>query len=369
MRPSDERPRPARIEGIDVARGLASAIMIQGHAYDGWVAEEHKTSAAYLFTRVLGTLPLPSFLVLAGAAIALRIESAHHKGEDAASVRAALVRRGLTIVFYGYLVNLVSAWMDGSEGLDTYTRADVLGVIGLSIVTLAGFGVRPSIDLRALDRVALALAIVPILLCPWLSAWSITVTGPLRPLLAPFVDIPGITQMPYVPLASWAGIGVLVMRFLSASNAKVRSIAGAPDRVLLMLGGTALAVVLGFSELTRRWVEMSGAPLSRAHPAVISNAIELAARGILVLTVGALLTPRLPEGLKRIFLRLGRGSLVAYVFHVPFCYGALGLPIRGRLDMIEATFFVVLLEVASFSAVLARDTWTERRARAKAAAA
>jgi uncharacterized membrane protein len=36
----------ARVQGIDVARGLASAIMIQGHAYDGWVRAEDKTSAS-----------------------------------------------------------------------------------------------------------------------------------------------------------------------------------------------------------------------------------------------------------------------------------------------------------------------------------
>lgn len=379
LRMEPERPSAgaARIEGIDVARGLASAIMIQGHAYDGWVADEHKTSAAYLFTRVLGTLPLPSFLVLAGAAVALRVDAAHHKGEDASLVRAALAKRGLTIVFFGYLVNLVSALMDGAEGLETFTRADVLQVIGLSLATLALAGVRQTggalhshkLDLAALDRAALALAIVPILICPWVTAWSITVTGPWRHLLAPLVDIPGITQMPYVPLAAWAGIGALLGRFLLRQNAVARSTAGAPDRVLLALLIGALLTVVGFSRLTELWVEASGEALSRAHVAVIPNAIELAARGVVVLAIGALLTRRIPEAVKRVLVRLGRGSLVAYVFHVPFCYGALGLPIRGRLDMIEATFFVVLLEVASFGAVLLRDRFTERRARAKAAAA
>ena len=72
-----------RIEGIDVARGVASLIMIQGHAYDGWVAPVHKESAAYLFTRLLGSLPLPAFLVLAGAAVVLRVDAARRKGERA----------------------------------------------------------------------------------------------------------------------------------------------------------------------------------------------------------------------------------------------------------------------------------------------
>jgi hypothetical protein len=53
---------------------------------------------------------------------------------------------------------------------------------------------------------------------------------------------------------------------------------------------------------------------------------------------------------------------------VPFCYGALGLPIRGRLSMLEATAFVILLELASYGAVWARDAWRDRRLRARTTA-
>jgi uncharacterized membrane protein len=371
MADTETAPRNRRIEGIDVARGLASAIMIQGHAYDGWVRPEDKASAAYLFTRVLGTLPLPSFLVLAGAAMTLRIGAAADRGEAPSVVRRALVRRGLTIVLIGYLVNAVSALMDGFEDLSTFTRADVLGVIGLSIAAIAMLGVRggASIDLRWLDRAAWALVIVPVAICAPLSAWSADVTGPMRHLLAPFVDIPGVSLMPFVPLASWAGVGVLLTRLLVRANVTARSIGGAPDRVLLAVAAVALLIVVTFSWLTGAWVEASGTTLSRAHPAVIANAIELAARGVLVLAIGGLLTPRLPAPIKRVLLRFGRGSLWAYVFHVPFCYGALGLPVRGRLTMLEATGLVMALEIASYGVVVLRDVWTERRTRAKAAAA
>jgi uncharacterized membrane protein len=362
-------PTSRRVEGIDVARGLASAIMIQGHAYDGWVAVEHKTSAAYLFTRVLGSLPLPSFLVLAGAALALRIGTAIERGESPEGVRAALVRRGLSIVGIGYAVNIVSALMDGWEGIETFTRADVLGVIGLSIVTVAFFGVRGGerIDPRFLARTGAVLALAPMLLCPVLTPLGAAVEGPMRHLLAPLVDVPGITQMPYVPLASWAGIGVLAARALAHANRTERSLAGAPDRVLALAAVGALGVVFAFSWLTQAWAAASGVPLSRAHPAVIANAIELAARGLGVLFVGALITPRLPQRVKHILLRLGRGSLIAYVFHIPFCYGALGLPIRGRLDMLEATAFVIVLEVASYLAVWMRDAIAVRMRDAAAA--
>jgi uncharacterized membrane protein len=373
-RGSAARERAARVEGIDVARGLASAIMIQGHAYDGWVNAEGKTTAAYAFTRVLGTLPLPSFLLLSGAAIALRVEAGIAKGEDAADVRRALAKRGLEILVIGYVVNAISALMDGWEGAETFFRADVLPLIGLSIATLASFGVRggagsPVPARRALVVAASVLAVVPVLVCPWVSAWSRTVEGPAGWLLGLFADVPGVTRMPFVPLASWSGIGVLLGLGLTHANRAARTVAGAPPKVLAALLVAAIVLAVGFTELTRVWVEASGVPLDRTHPAVIANAIELAARGAIVLGVGALLTPHLPDRLRAILLRLGRGSLVAYVFHVPFCYGALGLVIRDRLTMMEATFFVILLEIASFGAVWARDTLRDRwSARRRAAA-
>lgn len=354
----------ARVQGVDVARGLASAIMIQGHAYDGWVRVEEKTSASYLFTRVLGTLPLPSFLLLAGAAIALRVEAASARGEEPRVVRHALVRRGLTVFAIGYAVNAVGALMDGYEGLATFFRADVLQVIGLSIVLLAGLGIgarEGRIDRRRLIVAGVLLAIVPIVICPLVSAalwdtpepWSYAVG--LVSMVAP------ITRMPLVPLTAWAAIGLLISLALIGANREAKTIAGAPTRVLLVLLGVALALAIAGTWLEGWMSAALGEPLDQRSWAVIPNAIELAARGTVVLAVGALATPWLPRAVRDVLARLGRGSLVAYVVHVPFCYGLLGRPIEGRLTMLEATGFVIALELISYAAVYVRDVLQARR--------
>jgi uncharacterized membrane protein len=360
-----EPARSLRVEGVDVARGLASAIMIQGHAYDGWVLDTEKASAAYLFTRVLGTLPLPSFLLLAGAAIALRIDAAIARGERARAVRSALMRRGLFVIGAGYAVNAVSALVDGFEGLETFFRVDVLHAIGLSILVLGGLGVRERerrIDRRALALVAALLVVLPIALCVPISRALWATPMPASFVAGLIANVPPVTRMPFVPLASWAGAGVLLSLGLMVANREARSIAGAPDRVLVGLGLVALVVCVGFTQLTGFVAAALGGTFDQRHWAVVPNAIELCARGALVLSVGALLTPRIPAGVRAVLSRLGRGSLVAYVVHVPFCYGALGMPIRGQLTMLEATVLVVLLEIASYGAVVARDWLVEARA-------
>ncbi len=354
-----------RVQGIDVARGLASAIMIQGHAYDGWVRPEDKTHASYLFTRVLGTLPLPSFLLLAGAAIALRIEAADARGEAPETVRRALVRRGAMVLGIGYAVNAAGALMDGFEGPETFFRVDVLQVIGLSIALIGALGVggrAGRLDRRRLVIAATLLSIVPIAICPAISTAVEGVQAPWSWMVGLLAYVAPVTRMPLVPLAAWAGMGVLVSLGLVRANREARSVAGAPLGVIGALIAIALALAAGGTWLEGWMTEALGAPLDRRSWTVVPNAIELAARGVLVLGAGALMTPRLPALARDALARLGRGSLVAYVFHVPFCYGALGRPLAGRLDMAEATAFVVALEVASYGAVVVRDRLVARSA-------
>jgi uncharacterized membrane protein len=366
---SGTTPKRSRVEGIDVARGLASAIMIQGHAYDGWVRAEDKTSASYLFTRVLGTLPLPSFLLLAGAAIALRIEAADARGEPAAAVRAGLVKRGAFVLAVGYALNALSALLDGWEGPETFLRADVLQVIGLSIAFIGGVGVGERdgrIDRRRLVGTCAALAIVPIAICPPVSAALWSTPAPWSWAVGLVSYVPSVSRMPFVPLAAWAGMGVLLSLGLAHVNRGVRAVGGAPDRVIALLFGAAVAIAVAGTWAEGALATALGGTFDQRHWAVVPNALELAGRAGIVLSVGMFLAGRLPDAVRRVLVRLGRGSLVAYAFHVPFCYGALGAPIEGRLDMVEATGFVLLLEVASFGAVYVRDRVMAMRGAAEA---
>ncbi len=360
-----------RVEGVDVARGVASLIMIQGHAYDGWVAPEHKASAAYLFTRLLGSLPLPAFLVLAGAAIVLRVEAAIRRGEPAVHARRSVTARGFAVLGWGYLTNLAYALLDGADGLETLLRADVLHVIGLSIVALAQLGIRGpggpagKVSPRRLELAALALVVVPTLACPWLSPLGGAVEGPARFLVALFVDVPRVSVMPWVPLVSWLALGALLARLMlrwrGADPTPTAALAGAPPARLFGLAAGAALVAWLAAWGTGALVDALGGSLSRAHPAVWLNVVDLGARGAVVLGVAAALTPWIPERPRRALVQLGRGSLVAYVFHIPFCYGRLGEALRGRLDMPTATGAVLALMALSYGAVWLRDRLRARR--------
>ncbi|MEZ4252914.1 MAG: hypothetical protein R3B99_32295 [Polyangiales bacterium] len=85
-----------------MARGLASLVMIQGHAYHGWVAPEHH-DAAYAFTRVLGTFALAGL----PRARRRRDDAAPRERRTTKQTRRScetLMRRGAQLVVIGYAV-------------------------------------------------------------------------------------------------------------------------------------------------------------------------------------------------------------------------------------------------------------------------
>lgn len=335
---------------VDWARGVASVLMIQGHAWHGWIAPAIKHEAPYQFTRLFATLPLPAFMVLAGTAAAYRVRAAVERAEPARALRATLVRRGLQVTAAGYAVNLAYAWMDGAESYQTLVRADVLHAIGLSLAALglcAGGRTAPPCPRAFARRVSLLGAAV-MLACPWLSpAWP-DPPVPLQPWVGLFIDVPGITVMPFVPLVSWTCTGALAGLWLSAASDWPQ-----PQR-LIGLGVVGFSLAWTGKLASDAWLTAAGGTLTRAHPAVLPSVVEYAGRGLVVLGLAPLLVASLPARLRAPFRDFGRASLWAYVFHIPFCYGALGVGLRGRLGMAEAAPWVLLLVVATYAVVRLR---------------
>ncbi len=342
-----------RVEGVDVARGLASLLMIQGHAFHGWVAPESR-DGAYALTRTLGTLPLPAFLVLAGAAVTWRLQAGKDRGQSTQVLRRALARRGLQVLLYGYLVSLGYAALDGGLSWPTVLRADVLHVIGLSIATGA-LCVGRTLDPAPFARRCLALGLLATALCPLLA--GLAPPPALAPVAALFVDAPPYTRMPWVPLFAWfaAGTGGAALMLTLRDESAMARRAGTSKPGLVSLGILSASLVAIGTWTTHALEHAFPGPLARTHPAIWGNVADLGGRGLLVLTIGGWLSLVLPSGLRRPLTRLGRGSLVAYVVHVPFCYGTLGAPLRHATTMGEATLALGLLVALSWGSVYAWD--------------
>ena len=119
-------------------RGLACILMFQTHCYDAWLGGDARNTRFLKSSQLLGTLPAPLFLFLAGISFALVTDKLIRKNLGPAEITRTMLRRGAEIFAFGLLFRLqeyLIAW--GWAPWSDLLRVDVLNIIGLSMILMA----------------------------------------------------------------------------------------------------------------------------------------------------------------------------------------------------------------------------------------
>ena len=119
-------------------RGLACVLMFQTHCYDAWLGGNARNTGFLKGSQLLGTLPAPLFLFLAGISFALVTDKLIRKNLTPSEITRAMARRGAEILAFGLLFRLqefLIAW--GWAPWSDLLRVDVLNIIGLSMILMA----------------------------------------------------------------------------------------------------------------------------------------------------------------------------------------------------------------------------------------
>jgi len=119
-------------------RGLACLLMFQTHCYDAWLGGDARNTSFLKGSQLLGTLPAPLFLFLAGVSFALVTDKLIRKNLSPAEITRTMARRGAEIFAFGLLFRLqeyLIAW--GWAPWSDLLRVDVLNIIGLSMILMA----------------------------------------------------------------------------------------------------------------------------------------------------------------------------------------------------------------------------------------
>lgn len=128
----------SRLAWIDWMRGLACVLMFQTHCYDAWLGGDARNTVFLKGSQLLGTLPAPLFLFLAGISFALVTDKLIRKNFSPAEITRTMARRGAEILAFGLLFRLqefLIAW--GWAPWSDLLRVDVLNIIGLSMILMA----------------------------------------------------------------------------------------------------------------------------------------------------------------------------------------------------------------------------------------
>lgn len=162
-----------RLTHIDWMRGLACLLMFQTHCYDSWLDSSARHSRFFGWSQLLGTLPAPLFLFLAGISVALVIERKHRRQTPPGQIAAQTMRRGAEILGLGllfraqeFLLGLPSApWTD-------LLRVDILNTIGLSISLMGLVYAASRTPRRTIAAAAGSAAAIAMLTPPLWTTWQ-----------------------------------------------------------------------------------------------------------------------------------------------------------------------------------------------------
>jgi uncharacterized membrane protein len=376
----------SRLAWIDWMRGLACVLMFQTHCYDAWLGGDARKTSFLTGSQLLGTLPAPLFLFLAGISFALVTDKLIRKGLTTAEITRAMARRGAEILAFGFLFRLqefVIAW--GWAPWSDLLRVDVLNIIGLSMILMAllcgatmlvwgrtpspvqaeqssaGAGgrstFRSAIVGAAIATAALIALLTPPLHTTWRPRW---LPWPLESYVNGCHNL-GVPQGWLFPLFPWAAFAFagLAAGFILFSD-RARNQTAKTLALFAAVGVVAILAAYGFDH-------------SSFHLYSVYNYWHTSPN-FLMMRIGLLLVIALLSyawcrwGLATrgfsLLIQLGQTSLLVYWVHIEFVYGRYSiLPKRVQTissaswGLLEITIFMVILSLVRTKIDWKRIEW------------
>jgi uncharacterized membrane protein len=382
-------------------RGLACILMFQTHCYDAWLGGDARNTGFLKGSQLLGTLPAPLFLFLAGISFALVTDKLICKNLSPAEITRAMARRGAEILAFGLLFRLqefLIAW--GWAPWSDLLRVDILNIIGLSMIMMAitcgatltvvrktsgshqgmSSGIPKIVDKKSgfshrnstLVGVAIAAAALIALLTPPLyTTWRLRwLPWPIESYIDGCHNLgaPQPWLFPLFPWAAFAFAGLAAGFVIFSDQAGSR-----PSQTLAVL-----AVVGAAGVLIARQFDHSSFRIYSTYDYWHTSPNFLMMRVGLLLVISFLSYAWCRWGLAtRGFsplIQLGQTSLLVYWVHIEFVYGRFSLLPKRAESILGATRG--LLEIIGFMLILSllrtridwkRMNWKELRRRVQPA--
>ena len=362
--------RSGRLAYIDWMRGLACVLMFQTHCYNSWLSPEARKSALYAWSQVLGTLPAPLFIFLAGVSSAMVTQRLREKGAARNAIARTTIMRGAEIYGLGLLFRVQefllgypnSPWTD-------LLRVDVLNILGLSMMLMGVLCWATSSDTPEKSRgSAIASGLVAAALVALATPWLWTT---YRPRWLPWplesyvngVHTYGQPQTWLFPVFPWVAFAFagLALGFLLFSN-----FAKKKEGWFFAASGGAGVIACGLS------LALDAAP-ARLYSVEIydywhtSPQFFLMRCGVLLVLlflVYAWCRWGLAQKEFSPIIQLGNTSLLVYWVHIEFVYGRFSILPKGRCSILKATAGLLAIFLAMVALSVLRTRWKKRHAKA-----
>ena len=338
-------------------RGLACVLMFQTHCYDAWLSPVARQSTFFMYSQILGTLPAPLFLFLAGVSAAMMANKVAAKSTVNGAAKT-IIRRGAEIWALGILFRfqeylIAWHWAPASDLL----RMDVLNCIGVSLMliglvcSMASSWPRfAALCATAAMAISCATPIIWTHRMAWLPWYVETYFDGVHNQGKP---LPWL--FPIFPWAAFAFAGVVIGYFiLSETGKRLRPIM---VPVTAILGLAIAGIGYGLDHLPFQLYPV----YDFWHTSPNFFLIRL---GIVIIILAACdARSQIPAVLtrSRALNLMGQHSLLVYWVHIEFVYGRLHILPRKAESILGATAGLLIISLAMLLLAYLQGKWDTRK--------
>ena len=342
-----QKPKQPHLPFLDWMRGLAAAVMLQGHIFDSFSRKDLKDQSAYVFSQFLGGLAPAIFLALTGVTFAFLMDRNERRNLPMWTRWIEAVKRARYLLLIAFLFRFqlwVFAW--GQSNWRDLLKVDVLNVMGVSMLLFS------PLALLALAERARAAALIGLMIACVAPLMSMADSSWMNPYVVAYVT-PSYTTFAFFPWASFIAFGIAGGTLLKACR---------PEHIDRFMQWGALigfAMVLGgqyFSNLPYTLYAKSEFWLDSPALVIIKLGV------VLLVAAFAFLWSERTWGMRWSWLRqLGTASLLVYWVHIELVYGRWFGTSKGRLDTWGCVLASVALMTAMVALAFAKSWLTEAR--------
>ncbi len=345
-------------------RGLACLLMFQTHCYDSWLGGAARKSTFLMYSQLLGTLPAPLFLFLAGISFALVTDKLIRKNVSASDITRTMARRGAEIFAFGLLFRLqeyLISW--GWAPWSDLFRVDILNMIGLSMILMALVcgGVLSLADLQRRRAVLIAAgaavaALISLLTPPlWTTLHPTWLPWPIESYINGVHNL-GVPQSWLFPIFPWAAFAFagLAAGFVLFSDWGREHMA----QIAALFGISSAALILA-----ARWLDRLPTQIYSVYDYWHTSPNFFLTRVGLLLGIAFLSYAWCRWGLGTWgfspLIQLGQTSLLVYWVHIEFVYGRLSLLPKRAMGIGTASLglLAIFLMMLGLSLLRTRVDW------------
>jgi len=342
-----QKPRTPHLPFLDWMRGLAAAVMLQGHTFHSFSRPDLRDQSAYVLSQFFGGIAPAIFLALTGVTYAFLMERNERRAMPMLQRWVEALKRARYLLLIAVLFRLqlwVFAW--GKSDWHDLFKVDVLNLMGVAMLLFSPLALLP------LAERARSAAVIGVLIACLAPVMSVVDLSWMHPFLSAYLT-PSYNTFALFPWGAFIAFGIAGGTLLKACRPEHL------DRFMqwgALIGFGMVLCAQYFSNLPYTLYTKSEFWLN--SPGLVFGKLGI----VLLVSAFAFLWSERGWGLSWSWLRqLGTSSLLVYWVHIELVYGRWFGSSKERLDTFGCVLAATGVMLAMLLLSLAKSWLTEAR--------